>query len=123
MKIVTFLRCYGWLLIVAAMLAVFNSVYVVAGVTPSTFARLITAQTLPICFATWVQADARSRRCTPCCDFGMFVLATWILSVPWYLIWTRGWRGLLVTASFFGLLILPSLTAVFVWILVAIVTA
>ena len=105
------------------MLAVFNSVYVVAGITPSAPAQWILSYTLPICFVTWVQADARFRRCTPCCDFGTFVLATWLIAIPWYLIWTRGWRGLLITAIFLGLLILPTIVAVFVWIVTAVVAA
>ncbi len=105
------------------MLAVFNSVYVMAGVTPSTPAQLIASYTLPICFVTWVQADARDRCCTPCFDFGTFVLAIWFVAVPWYLIWTRGWRGFLVTFMFFGLLILPTFVAVVVWIVVTILAA
>jgi hypothetical protein len=122
-KIAAFLRFYGGLLIVSAMLAVFDSVYVIVGITPSNPAQLISTFTLPICFATWVQADARARRCTPCFDFGWFVGATWIFSIPWYLIWTRGWRGLLLTFMFFGLFILPTFVAVFVWTVVTIFAA
>ena len=119
-KIADFMRYYGGLLIVTAMLAVFNSVYVIAGIPPSGPAQLIASYTLPLCFVTWVQADARTRRCTPCFDFGTFILAIWVFSVPWYLIWTRGWRGLLLAMMFFGLLIFPTCVAIFVWIVVAI---
>jgi hypothetical protein len=115
-----FLRCYGGLLIVSATIAVFNSAYVIAGVTPSKLAELIAFCTLPICFATWVQTDARIRRCTPFFDFGTFVLVIWSLAIPWYLIWTRGWRGLLLTLMFFGLLVLPAFVATVVWTVVAI---
>jgi hypothetical protein len=121
-RIAAFLRSYGWLLIVTAIVAVFQSLYVIAGATPSMYAQLIASCTLPICFATWVQTDARIRRCTPFFDFGTFVLVIWTLAIPWYLIWTRGWRGLLVTLMFFGLWVLPAFVASFVWIVSAIMT-
>jgi hypothetical protein len=117
-RIAAFLRSYGWLLIVTAIVAVFESLYVIAYATPSTYAQLIADFTLPICFATWVQTDARIRRCTPFFDFGTFILVLWSLAIPWYLIWTRGWRGLLVTLMFVGLWILPTIVARVVWTIV-----
>ena len=122
-KVADLMRRYGELATVTVMLAVFNSVYVVAGAEPSTPTQLIASYTMPICFVRWVQADARARRCTPCFDFGTFVLVTWVFSVPWYLIWTRGWRGLLVTFMFVGLLVFPTFVAVVLWIVLAIAGA
>ena len=115
---VNFLRCYGALLIVDGMLAAFSSAYVIAGITPSNAAHLITSWTFPIFLVAWVQADARSRRCTPCFDFGFFLLPIWTLSVPWYLIWTRGWRGVLVALMFYFLAVFPGVVANIVWIVV-----
>ena len=48
------------------------------------------------CCAVWVTRDARTRRRYPFFDFGTLVFFTCGLAVPVYLIWTRGWRGVLV---------------------------
>jgi hypothetical protein len=53
----------------------------------------------------------------------MFILATWSVSVPWYLIWTRGWRGMLLALMFLGLMIVPSFVAYFVWTVAVMATA
>ena len=110
-----FLRRYGLLLVVSGMLAAFQAAYVVVGLVPSPAAQSIARYSLPVCFALWVQADSRARRCTPCFDFGAFVLFTWAVSVPWYLFWTRGWQGLPIALMFFGALIFPGFVAIFVW--------
>ena len=103
--------------VVTAMLAMFVSAYVIAGIELSSPAELIASYTLPICLVIWVQADAQRRHCTPCYDFGMFVLFAWALCVPAYLLWSRGWRGVLVVLVFFGLLISPSLAAMVFWLI------
>lgn len=76
-----------------------------------------------VCFVTWVQYDAGRRRCTPCFDFGTFVMATWGFSVPVYLVWTRRWWGVLVAVMFLGLWLLPFIVAMIVWIVMAVVGA
>ena len=121
--IIGFVRCYGALLVVSGMLAAFHSAYVIAGVPQSPAALMIASFLLPVCFVTWVQFDARKRRCTPCFDFGTFVMATWAFSVPLYLIWTRGSWGVPLAAMFVALFVLPYLVAMIVWIAVAIQAA
>ena len=111
-----FVRSYLWLFIVTIMLAAFDSCYVIFNVSPSPLAIVIMQYTMPICFATWVQTDARRRGCTPCFDFGMFVAMIWALTVPWYLIWTRGWRGVALTAMFIGMFLTPYIVATVVYI-------
>lgn len=112
--VIAFLRCYGGLVAAAVVLAVFNTVYVVTGTIPSPAAQMIMAFALPLYMMSWVEADAYQRRCTPCFDFGFFLFLTWLISIPAYLIWTRGWRGLLVILLFVGLFIFPIFSAVFV---------
>ena len=119
----SFLRCYGALLFVTIMVAGFNSVYVVIGVVPSYAAQMIGAFTLPIYFVAWVQSDARGRRCTPFFDFGTFMMATWPVSVLWYLIWTRRWRGLLLVLMFLGLLFATTIVPFVVWVILGIAVA
>jgi hypothetical protein len=45
----------------------------------------------------------------------MFVLGTWGIAIPYYLLWTRKWRGLLVLLLFFVLLTIPAFAARLVW--------
>ncbi len=63
---------------------------------------------------TWVQTDAQLRRQTPCFDFGWLVWMTAGVSIPWYLLRTRGSRGLLILLMFLFLLVLPRYAAIIV---------
>jgi hypothetical protein len=109
-----FIKSYGWLLLLAFSLSAFNSLYVFSGVPYSLLADFIVVYTLPLAIMTWVVWDARSRHCTPCYDFGFLVYLGWIVAIPGYLVWTRGWRGLLILGGFVVLLLLP-------WIVPAVV--
>lgn len=94
-----FVRTYGPLYLVAFGLAVTSTAYAFS--RPSTAPLLqiliwiLTASSL----ALWVRDDARARGCTPCFEFDSFIFFTWWLSIPGYLIVTRGWRGLLVAVT------------------------
>jgi len=77
--------------------------YCVTGVAErppvSPFFQLVVSWGIAACVAMWTVQDARSRRSTPCFDFGMFVFFTWFMTVPCYLIATRGWRGLIIVVT------------------------
>jgi len=119
--IIKFLRYYGALFVVSALVALFLAVYVIADIPPSPAALAILWLLLPISFVTWVQFDAHRRRCTPCFDFATFMMSTWIFSVPIYLIWTRGWRGVLLAGMFLALFLAPFVVVVVLAVFVAIV--
>jgi len=68
----------------------------------------ILSYALPVTIALWVAADLRQRGHTPCFDLPFLLLLAWPLSILWYCLWTRGWRGLLL---WFGLLALAYLPA------------
>lgn len=110
-----FLDHYGWLLIITIMLVAFEAIYVVYNIPHSNAATFIAVMTMPICIARWIELDARRRGCTPFYDFGMFLMATWLISVPVYLLWTRRWRGFLIIGMFLMLLVTPSICAVALW--------
>jgi hypothetical protein len=74
-----------------------------------------TAQILFVIY--WVVMDARCRRRVPCHDFGFLVGVFLPVSLAWYLVWTRGLRGLLLLAGFALLLILPQLGAMLALVL------
>ena len=102
---------FGQLVIVVAMLAAFQTTYVVAGVTPSANAEMVLAYTFPLYTAFWVVADAEQRRRVPCYDFGLLVATFFPVSLLWYLFWSRGWKGLKLLAVLFALAIAPSVCA------------
>ena len=66
-----------------------------------------------IILATWLIADTRDlRRTEPTFDYGWFILFAFIVYVPYYLISTRGWRGVLMLAGSVLVLLLPFVLAV-----------
>jgi hypothetical protein len=100
-----------------AAFSAFQIVYVVAGVATSEAADRLNSVGLALAFVLWVVADARRRRCVPCYDFGFLVAVFFPVSLLWYLLWSRGWRGTFLLAALFGLLLLPWLAAVIAWVL------
>jgi hypothetical protein len=39
------------------------------------------------------------------------------VSLVWYAVWSRGWRGLVMVAALAGLLLLPTVAAIVTWVL------
>jgi hypothetical protein len=62
---------------------------------------------MPIALVMWAMFDARRRRATPCFDFGMLLMLFWYVSIPWYLVATRGWRGWGIAVMFAALMLAP----------------
>ena len=67
--------------------------------------------------ALWVYLDRQGRRLNLPFEFEAFVFFAWPILLPYYLVKSRGARGLLLTALFFALLVLPSVVALFVRLL------
>jgi hypothetical protein len=63
----------------------------------------------------WVDADARRRRRLPCYDFGFLAYVFFPLSVAWYCLWSRGWRGLLLLAALLALYMAPYALSALLW--------
>jgi hypothetical protein len=108
---------FGPLLLLSLILAVFASMYVLLGQEPpeSVFTLSGSMQLLFILY--WVVVDARRRHRVPCHDFGFLVGVFLPVSLAWYLVWTRGLKGLLLLAGFALLLILPQVCAMLVFVL------
>ena len=96
-----FLRTYGSLYLIALLIAVYATVYAMPGMVPSSYAGALFSLGTALFMAMWVCSDARRRHRTPCFEFGTFIFLTWIVSVPGYLLVTRGWKGLLVVVTVF----------------------
>ena len=59
----------------------------------------------------WVAIDRRSRSFSVPFEFDAFVFFAWVLVVPYYLLKTRGPRGLISAMGFWALAITPSLAS------------
>ncbi len=110
-----FRQPYAWLLFLTLAVTAFNCIYVYFGVPFSPVAEFFSVYAVPFAILFWVVWDAQSRRCTPCYDFGLMVYLGWFLALPGYLIWTRGWRGLLLLFGFFLLVLIPIIFADIAW--------
>jgi hypothetical protein len=108
------MRAFGPLFIFATLLSLFNAAYILLGHSPSPSATLLLGYAQSLFILLWLMGDARRRRCTPCYDFG-FLLAVYLpLSAVWYLLWTRGWKGIVWILGFIGLLYFPWVFAIIV---------
>jgi VIT1/CCC1 family predicted Fe2+/Mn2+ transporter len=106
----------GLLLSVGAISTV-DVAYVALGIQPSQEAATLSSFALGLAFVLWAQADARSRRGLAFHDFGFLVGVFMPISLLWYVIWSRGWRGLATLAALMGLMLTPWLAAVTAWLL------
>ena len=61
--------------------------------------------------ALWVYLDRQGRSLSLPFEFEAFVFFAWPIAVPYYLVKSRGARGLLLAALFFALGVLPSVVA------------
>lgn len=100
----------GTLFIGTAAIGTFDAASFIFALDASPAAELLVTCATAALFATWVVADAESRRAVPCYDFGTFVFFTWIVSLPWYLVHTRGARGLLLVLALLATWLLPFLS-------------
>ena len=81
--------------------------YTWVGLTPSHDVETVLGFAWTLLLLMWMQADARRRRCVPCFDFGFLAYATFPLSIAWYCVWSRGWRGLRLLLGLFCLFFVP----------------
>src|SRR6516165_2501880 len=89
----------GMLVVAGAWFSALQVAYVAIGTTPSEAAAGLTSAGVALAFVIWVVADARARQQTPCYDFGFLVAVFFPASLCWYVVWSRGWRGMLMLAA------------------------
>jgi hypothetical protein len=107
------LGAFGPLLGLTAINISLASMYVATGKPPDEF--LSFAGRIQLLFVIyWVLLDARRRRQIPCHDFGFLMAVFLPVSLGWYLIWTRGLKGLLLLGLFATLIIAPAFCAMIV---------
>jgi hypothetical protein len=97
------------------------TVGVASAICPSgtlpTGADYVARVALAFIIASWVIADARTRRRPLCYDYGSFVFFAWPIVVPVYLFRTRGLRAFLTLLCFAGVWVMAMLFAAVVWII------
>jgi hypothetical protein len=106
-----------------AHLAVFAAVvtacfvmYVLAGASVSPSFDSLATVGWWLMLILWTDADARRLRRLPCFDFGFLVGVFFPVSVAWYCMWSRGWRGLFLIVVLLALWFAPYVTASVVWL-------
>jgi hypothetical protein len=109
---------FGQLLVLSALLTAFQLAHVLLAAPMSKPAEWVAQYSFPVFLILWVNADARRRCLVPCFDFGLFLALFFLPVFVWYLLWSRGWKGLLVLLGIFGLMIVPPLLAAIVRALV-----
>jgi hypothetical protein len=92
----------------AAISAAVWSLYALSGETPPDSVVYLTGYSQSLFILYWLMIDARRRHRVPCHEFGFLVGLFMPVSLAWYLVWTRGLRGLLVFGGVVALWILPS---------------
>jgi hypothetical protein len=71
---------------------------------------------LAVLLTTWIVVDTTElRRARPSFDYGWFIVATFPVYVPYYLVSTRRWRGVALLAGMILLFLLPWLAELFAW--------
>lgn len=103
-------------ILTAAASAGFLVAYVATGRTPSDTVQRLIATGLALALILWITVDARVRHRTPCYDFGFLMAIFFPVSLVWYVLWSRGWKGLLTLVGLIGLWFVPWVTAMAAWI-------
>jgi hypothetical protein len=110
---------WGPLLLLTVAMVVVQTAYAMLGVPPSDLAVELAGLALVFFILLWIMADARQRRKVPCFDFGLFLAVAFPVSIVCYVLWTRGFRGLIVLGAFLALYLIPWLGALMVWVALA----
>jgi hypothetical protein len=111
------LGAFGPLLGLAAILATFMSVYVILGEQPPESFLSLYGPLQFLFILYWTIIDAHHRQRVPCHDFGFLVGLFFPVSLAWYVMWTRGIKGLVTLGVLGALFVLPFFCATVVGVL------
>jgi len=94
------------------VMTVVRPVLSISGIDPGVpapyFMGLFLGYALPVTVVLWIAADIVERGRTPCFDLPFLLLLAFPISLFWYCISTRGWRGLLLAMGLVALVCLPA---------------
>ncbi|PYV34065.1 MAG: hypothetical protein DMG22_07465 [Acidobacteria bacterium] len=93
----------GWLVYASAAVAgLCAGAYDARGIEISGVFRLLTYFGFLTLMSYWLQNDSKRSEAWRVRDFGFFMFLMWPLIVPYYLLKTRGARGLVLIVGFVG---------------------
>jgi hypothetical protein len=99
-----------------------NGLYFASGLErPPAFALLNSAALLWL-FGWWAVRDSRGRGLPWIYDFGFFLTVAWPLVAPYYLLKTRGAKGLILIVAFVAAYVAAGVTGVLFWLVLAVAT-
>ncbi len=65
----------------------------------------------------WADRDRKNNDFSGVFDFGAYMYFAWPVALPYYLIRTRGLKGLVIYLGFWGLYLVPYIAGAFVYVL------
>ncbi len=98
----------------ATGLCVCSIAYAAAGYPPPRTFEPFASRGWRLLMAIWIVADAHHRRRLPCYDLGFLCLLFFPVSLLWYCLWSRRWRGLLTLGLILLLWLIPAMVALVV---------
>ena len=104
------------LLLFSFISTAFYIVYLTLGRVPSEAFEVLVSFGWTLLLGLWIVSDARRSKRTPCFDFGLFCFMFLPVVVPWYCIWSRGWRGALTLLMLVCIWLAPPIVATVVWL-------
>lgn len=94
-----------------AVVLLWPLVHVLLAVPPTALEMLVVSYVPLVFVLLWMSDDAHRRRCTPCHDFGFLMWYLFPLTLLGYLLWTRGWWGLVVFVGMLAIIYVPWIIA------------
>jgi hypothetical protein len=94
-------------------------VHALVAVPPNELELTVLSYVPSVFVVLWMAADAQRRRLTPCYDFGFLMLLLFPLTLLGYLLWTRGWWGIVVFIGMLALMYFPWIAIDMIRMLVA----
>lgn len=104
-------QCLVPLVLLTAIYTAGRSILDLYGLVPTKSAEFIWWFEFRIILVGWVYFDRRASEFSAPFEFDAFMFFAWIFVLPYYLLRTRGRRGLLLLAGIYGLAAIPYLAA------------
>jgi hypothetical protein len=98
--------------VTAAFCSLATALYVTADVEPAPILAWWLLAGPPLMTILWLCQDAQRRRVGAVTDLGFFLMLFWPIVIPWYVLKSRGWRGVLLLAGVLALMLAAPLTAI-----------
>jgi|SRR5882672_172917 len=99
-----------------------RGIYLAGQIEPPAFFTFIVSAGYLWIVGWWLMTDSRKRGVAWVYDIGLFLYLAWPLILPYYLLKTRGARGLLVILAFAGTFVLATLVGMAFYLLLALAT-